>query len=374
MRCTRCLYDDTIPGITFNAAGICSYCLMIWEMEGQYPTGAEGKRILEELATTIRKARRGKYDCIVGISGGCDSTYLLYITKVKMGLEPLAVHYDNGWNTTTAEENMTNACDTLAIDFYRYRVYNEEVRSLARAFLLSGALDFEAPTDIGLTTTLYRAAETHGVKYIFNGHSFRTEGVAPLGWSYMDGRYIADVHEQYGDGVPLRTYPNLWLKDFLRWSIAGIKRIRPLYWVDYNKAEVKAMLERKLAWTWYKGHHLESQITDFFSSYLLPRRTGVDMRVLGWSGLIRSGQMDRADALERLAVPPTIDAGVRAAIRTRFDVSLRDAANRPIKTYKDFDNYKRTFERLRPLFWALMKADRIPLSFYKKYCLPAVTR
>jgi N-acetyl sugar amidotransferase len=369
MICSRCLYDDTIPGITFDAGGICSYCYLMDELDAQYPTGPAGSNVLAKIAREIRRKRRGKYDVVVGVSGGCDSTYLLYITKTLMGLEPLAVHYDNGWNTDTAESNMANACDALDVDFYRYRVDRDEVRSLARAFMLSGALDFEAPTDIGLTTLLYRAAETFGVKYIFNGHSFRTEGVAPLGWSYMDGRYIASVHEQYGDGVELRTYPNLWLKDFVRWSVRGIRRIRPLYWLDYDKAEAKKMLERRLDWQWYGGHHLENRLTDFFASYLLPRRAGIDMRILGWSALIRSGQMRRSEALKRLEVLPAVNGELLAAIGARLWVSPAEAANAPVRRYTDFDNYKRTFERLRPLFWALVKARRVPRSFYVKYCL-----
>lgn len=368
--CTRCVYDDSIPGIMFDDDGVCSYCHIHDRMDAMYPTGETGMAILRNLAGEMRRNRKGKYDCIVGYSGGCDSSYTLFIAKRVLKLEPLAVHYDNGWNTDVAEQNMANGVKRLGVDFYRYRVADKEVRSLARAFLLSGALDFEAPTDIGLTACLYRAAETHGVKYILGGHSFRTEGIAPLGWSYMDGKYIASVHEQYGDGVDLRTYPNLWLKDFLRWSVGGIRRIRPLYYVDYIKAAVKRQLLEEMDWQWYGGHHLESQITDFFATYLMPRRTGIDFRKLGWAALVRSGQLDRGVALERISQPMHTPEPVMHEIRQRLGVNMAEVAALPVRTYREFPNYKRTFERLRPLFWALVKANRVPLSFYTKYCLP----
>jgi len=197
-------------------------------------------------------------------------------------------------------------------------------------------------------------------------------GVAPLGWSYMDGAYVADVCRKHGGPARFKTYPNLWLRDFLRWALAGYRRFRPLYHVDYVKEKAKRRLAEKFGWEWYGGHHRESEITDFFISWLLPRRWGIDLRILGWSALVRSGQMGRDEALEMLRTPPCLDARILENVKLRLDLSnddLKRVLELPRKTRRDFRTYKRTFELLRPLFWALYKAGRVPKSFYVKYCL-----
>ncbi len=349
-RCTRCLYDTTIPGITFDAAGVCQYCHLHDELDAAYPIGAPGLTAhLFPLAERIRQDQRGDaFDVVVGLSGGCDSSYTLMIAH-DLGLRPAAVHFDNGWNTDTAEHNMKVVCEGLNVPLFRHIVDRDEFDSINRAFLLSGTRDFEAPTDIGLTTTLYRYAEEFGVKYIFNGHSFRTEGIAPLGWSYMDGRYIADVCRKFNGPEQFDTFPNLWLRDFVRWSLKGIKRIRPLYYVNYNKDNVKELLSERFGWKWYGGHHKESQITDFFM-WMAYHRWGIDFRLLGWSALVRSGQMDRGEGLERLSEPVSEPMGeMRARLNRRL---LIDApihwSEQPKRTERDFRTYKRTFELTRP--------------------------
>lgn len=149
----------------------------------------------------------------MGISGGLDSTYLLYYLVKFYGLHPLAIHFDNGWNTDTAKHNMHIICDKLNVDFEVYAVEPAEFDDIISAFLKSGVIDIDAPTDIGLITTLYKVADKHKIKYILEGHSFRTEGVQPLNWAYVDGKYIAEIHRQFGK-KPMKTYPNLWMKKF----------------------------------------------------------------------------------------------------------------------------------------------------------------
>ncbi len=373
--CIRCLYDESIPRISFDARGVCNYCHIHDAMDKAYPTGKEGRLILGRLAREIRALRtrhKSDYDVIVGVSGGCDSSMLLWGT-CKLGLKPLAIHFDNGWNTETAEHNMKVITERLDVPMVRYRVDTDEFSAINRAFLRSGTRDFEAPTDIGLTTALYRCAEMYSCKYIFNGHSFRTEGIAPLGWSYMDGRYIADVCRRHGGPQRFDTYPNLWLKDFLRRSLQGIKRVRPLYWMDYDKDKAKMQLAQKFGWRWYDGHHKESVITEFFMHTIAYERWDMDMRRLGWSALIRSGQMSRQEGLERIQEPFTMDDEILAQISDRLGITITELSGLlagPRRTEKDYRTYKRAFERLRPLFWVLMKMDRVPFSFYTKYCLP----
>ncbi|MFQ5571600.1 MAG: N-acetyl sugar amidotransferase [Rhodothermales bacterium] len=370
VRCTRCLYDETTPSITFDGDGVCNYCKIHDDLAAQYPTGASGEQRLREVAEVIKKKGRKKpFDVVVGVSGGCDSSFLLYKAK-ELGLRPLAVHFDNTWNTTTAVENIQNVLNALDVQLYTYVVDNEEYDDIYRSFLKAGVPDLEAPTDIALAATLYKAAEQYGIKYIFEGHSFRTEGISPLGWLYMDAKYIANVQKTYGTHA-LDTYPNLWLHAQLRWMVARrIKKIRPLWFIDYPKEEVKAFLTKEFGWKWYGGHHLENRFTSFYHSYFLPRRFGIDQRLNGYSALVRSGQMTRTEGLALLQEPPHLESGLVELVKKRLgfsDDEFEHLMTQPKKTYCDFKTYKRTFERLRPFFWVLAEMDLIPKSFYIKY-------
>ncbi len=372
--CTRCLYSvKNVTGITFDDRGVCNYCQTIEMMEREYPTGDEGRRRLEAVAAEIREAGRGKkYDLVIGVSGGCDSSYMLVLAK-QLGLRPLAVHYDNTWNSTIAVENIQAVLSALDIDLYTYVVDNEEMDDIFRAFFLAGTPDLEAPTDLALAVVLNKACEEHDVDYIFEGHSFRTEGICPIGWLYMDARYIASVHATYGR-LPMKSYPNMWMKDFLRWTTKrSLKKIRPLYWIDYQKENVKKMLEEEYGWQWYGGHHLENRITTFFHTYFWPRRWGIDGRLLGHCALIRSGQLSREQARQELLQPIQYDPEIVALVRKRLRLTEEEFDNcmaLPPKTYRDFPNYKRWFELMRPLWWMLYKANRVPKSFFMKYCYP----
>lgn len=374
VRCTRCLYDETVPGITFDEQGVCNYCHMHDRLEQEYPTGEEGQKRLQALADKIRyEGRRNKlYDVIVGVSGGCDSSYMLYLAK-QLGLRPLAVHFDNTWDSTVAVENIHDVLEKLDVDLYTYVVDNKEYDDIYRSFLKAGLPDVEAPTDIGLAVTLNQAAEKFGIKYIFEGHSFRTEGIAPLGWIYMDGKYIQTVQRQFGT-YPLKTYPNMLLPDFLKWTaVLGIKKIRPLYYVDYVKKDAMTLLSRELGWEWYGGHHLENRFTAFWHTYFMPQRYGIDTRLLGHAALVRSGQMTREQGLELISQPQTYDPELVEMVKKRLGFSDEEfdaIMHLPKKTYRDFKTYKQTFERLSWLFWILYKLDRVPKSFYIKYTHP----
>lgn len=371
--CGRCVYDDRVPGISFDADGICSYCRLHDQLEREYPTDERGTAALQRIADEVRRAGRGaKYDVVVGVSGGCDSSFMLAKT-VEMGLRPLAVHFDNTWNSPIATQNIYNVLDRLRVELSTLVVNSREYDDLYRSFLYAGVKDIEAPTDIGLAATLYRAAEEHGVRYIFEGHSFRTEGIAPLGWIYMDGRYIASVHARFGSR-PLLTYPNMTMTEFLRWSaIRGIRRIRPLYYLDYRKEDAKRFLSAELGWQWYGGHHLENRFTAYWHTYFLPVRYGIDARQLGHAALVRSGQLDREQALRELATPHEADPEILALVKKRLrlgDELYDELMAAPRRHYSDYPTYKRWFELMRPLFWALYKADRVPKSFYLKFTHP----
>ncbi len=368
--CTRCIYDDTVPNISFDAEGVCSYCRTIEQMEHEYPNGPAGEEYLQKMVAEIKKAGKGKkYDAIIGVSGGADSSYLVHKMH-EYGVRLLAVHFDNTWNSTIATENIHKVLNKLNIDLYTIVVDNKEYDDIYRSFLKSGVKDIECPTDIGLATTLYKAAEQYGIKYMIEGHSFRTEGVAPIGWIYMDGKYIDTIQKQFGT-KKLKTFPNLWFRDQLRWMVLGrIKKVRPLYYMNYDKEAAKKMLAETYGWQWYGGHHLENRFTAFFHSYFFPKRWNIDFRIVGYSAFCRDGRMTREEALRLMAEEPFIEEGLVDYVKKRLGLSDEEFEHymtMPKKSYQDYKTYKTLFEKLRPFFWLMYKLELVPKSFYMKY-------
>src|SRR6185437_6803377 len=207
--CSKCIYDEKVSGIIFDEKGVCNYCKMIDDLKNQYKTATpEGESRLKEIIVEIKKAGKGKkYDCVVGVSGGTDSSYLV-IKAVEWGLRPLAVHYDNTWNTAIATENIKKILKKINVDLYTHVVDNKESDDIFRSFFLANVPEIDGPTDIALSETMYRAASKFGVKYILEGHSFMAEGVSPLANAYMDGGYIKNVHKEFGR-VKMKTFPNM---------------------------------------------------------------------------------------------------------------------------------------------------------------------
>lgn len=373
MICNRCIYDDQIPNITFDDGGICNYCATHDNLENLYPTGKLGEQKLKELFDKIKAEGTGKskkYDCIVGVSGGCDSSYLIY-KAVEMGLKPLAVHFDNTWNSPIATLNIQKVLKKLDVDLFTIVVNSKEYDDIYKAFMLAGVKDIEAPTDIALVTTMYKACSKYNISYILEGHSFRTEGISPLGWLYMDGKYIQSIHKQFGN-LPMKTYPNLTLAKFLWYSIVTkVQRIRPLYYLDYNKEKTKAFLQKEFGWEWYGGHHLENRFTAFYHSYFLPKRFGIDCRILGNSALVRSHQLTKEEALANMKDNPSYDQEIVELVKKRLgfsDAEFETVMTLPHKDWTEYPTYKKTFERLEPLFRLLLKYNRVPESFYWKFC------
>jgi hypothetical protein len=368
--CRRCLYDESLPQITFDTHGICSYCHTHDSFEKEFSPGS--KSALEKFDERVKWIRQqGKhkaYDVVVGVSGGCDSSYLLHLTR-ELRLRALAVHFDNTWNSEVAVGNIRKMISQLGVELSTFVADASEYDELYRAHLRAGVIDLEAPTDIALAAVLNRAAEKYRVP-VFEGHCFRTEGSFPLGWLYMDGRYLADVYRRYGGGR-LRHFPNLWLSTQLRWMLwSQIKRIRPLWYLPYDKEKAKELLTRTYGWKWYGGHHLENHMTHFFHTFFLPRRFSIDTRVVGFSALIRSGQMSRVEGERMLREPPSADSSLIKMILGRLKISdeeFQHMMNLPVKTFRDFKNYRTVFRRFRWFFYWMARTERIPMSFYQKY-------
>lgn len=306
--CTRCIMDTTVdPSIHFDASGVCSHCRRNDELRAaRVSRGAEGQATLTRLVERIKSAGRGRdYDCIIGVSGGVDSTYVAYLVR-QHGLRALAVHLDNGWNSELAVSNIEHVLKKLGIDLYTYVIDWPEFRDLQVAFLKASTPDGEIPTDHAIFALLWREASRRGIRYIISGMNFATESISIPDWAYghSDWRYIKDVHRRFGK-IKLRSYPHFSLAYLF--YVNAIRRVRTvsiLNYADYHKEQAMALLQEKLGWRNYGGKHHESIYTRFYQGYVLPRKFGIDKRYGHLSDLINAGQITREAALLEVRMPP----------------------------------------------------------------------
>lgn len=375
--CSRCIYDERVPAIHFDGDGVCNYCRQVDSLVAQYGTGQpKGEALFDGILKDIKHAGRGKkYDCIVGVSGGTDSSYLVYLAK-EWGLRPLAVHYDNTWNSAIATMNIHKVLRCLDVDLYTHVVANKEADDIFRAFFLAGVAEIEASTDLGYAYLLRQVAAKYSIKYILEGHSFVAEGITPLGRNYFDGRYIQAIHEQYGRGK-LQTYPLMTFSRFLKSAIFNqVKFIRPFWYIQYSKEDAKSFLAKNYDWRYYGGHHLENRMTAYYHSVYLPQKFGSDMRNNTLAARARNGTLSRAEAWAEYNTPPLIEDELVSYFKKRLDLSdekYEQVMCSEPKSWTDYPTYKKRFERLRPLFFTLAKANLVPMSFYLKYCFPVKT-
>ena len=355
--CSRCVLDNSVQDISYDHNGVCNYCHAHDRIDEEHPNDERGRRQLEKNVAEIKKAGQNKkYDCIMGVSGGTDSTYLMYWAK-KVGLRPLAVHFDNGWNSEIAVRNIKHATEKLDIDLETYVVDWEEFKKLQIAFLRASTPDSEGPTDMALRASLYRAAAAEGVKYILVGVNFRTEGKVPIFWSYVDGRYINDVRRKFTSIVKFKSYPNFTILDYLYYGyVKRIRQVRPFWHMDFHKPQVKELLQKELQWEYYGGHHYENHYTRFNQGYYLCKKFGFDKRKVEFSALIRSGQLTRTVALEKLNEEPyplDLQREDVKFVRKKFGFTqdeFDEIMNAKPRTFLDYTSYYHWLQKYQPLF------------------------
>ncbi|MGY2134954.1 hypothetical protein ACW9KT_22170, partial [Hymenobacter sp. HD11105] len=263
-RCTRCIMDTTVPGIRFDSSGECSFCALHDKLDQAFPLGEAGRLQVQKLADDIKQTGKGKkYDCVLGVSGGRDSSYTLWYCVTKLKLRPLAVHFNDGFGNPVAGENMVKACRKLGVELRTITSDWRESKDLKIAFLKASTPDMEEGTDLGIATALYGVAAKEGIQRIVIGQSFRTEGICPLSWNYLDGRYLKAVHKRFGT-VPLRPWSptdpgfNLDLKEMFYYAfVRRIKTVTLLYHVDYVRADVDELLARELDWVNPGAHYFD---------------------------------------------------------------------------------------------------------------------
>ena len=282
--CTRCIYDERVDAIEFDEDGVCNYCHQVDQLVEEYGTGQEkGKLLLDQIIEKIKKdGKNKKYDCAIGVSGGTDSSYLVYLAK-EWGLRPLAVHYDNTWNSAIATQNIRKVLESLDVDLYTHVIDNSESDDIFKSFFKAGVAEIEASTDLALAEVMYIAASKYNIKYVLEGHSFVTEGISPLGRNYFDGKYIHSIHDEFGT-KNMKTYPLMTFWRFIWWTcFARIKKIRPYWYIEYSKEDAMSFLKEKFGWEYYGGHHLENRMTAFFHSIYAPQKFNSDFRNFDYS-------------------------------------------------------------------------------------------
>jgi len=295
--------DTTASDIRFDAAGVCSYCIEFEQKKAQLvhrdPVEREA-RLRQFVERVKRSGRRKRYDCIIGVSGGVDSSWAL-VKAVQLGLRPLAAHMDNGWNSELAQHNIANLVRSLGVDLYTHVINWEEYRGLMQAFFDADVLDVELLYDNAMMAVNYRQAAAHGVHFILAGTNQATEGMRfPPGWNWLkfDKRNIVDIGRRFG-GVRLDTFPAISSLGFAWFEL--VRRIRWVSFLDffpYNKEEALTVLETDYGYRRYPFKHYESIFTRFYQGYILPRKFGVDKRRLHFSTLVASGQITRSEALQ----------------------------------------------------------------------------
>jgi N-acetyl sugar amidotransferase len=345
--CTRCVMDTSDSAITFDERGVCDHCRTFDEkIKPNWHPDERGERELRDLVDQIKSFGKDReFDCIIGMSGGIDSSYLTYIAT-QFGLRPLVFHVDAGWNSQEAANNIEKLVDKLGLDLYTEVIDWDEMRDLQLAFFKSGVPHIDTPQDHAFFATMYKFAERHGIRYILTGANLSTECIRnPIEWMYYqsDSIQLKDIHRRFGVR-PLVNFPTTSILRHKIWLpyVKRIRVVRPLNLVPYDKASAVKLLIEKFGWQPYPQKHFESRFTRFYEGYWLPRKFGFDTRKVQFSSLIVTGQMTREDALERLKTPALDDATVRQEfeyVANKLGITtneLQGYMDAPNKTYKDY--------------------------------------
>jgi N-acetyl sugar amidotransferase len=368
--CSRCVMDTTDPEIDFDEHGVCNHCRNFDEnIKPMWPSLDGDQAKLEAMIQSVKTYGKGKrYDCIIGLSGGIDSSYLA-VKVAEWGLRPLVVHVDAGWNSELAVMNIEQICRRLDFDLVTHVVNWEEMRDMQVAFLRSNLANQDVPQDHAFFAALYGYAEKSGVKYVINGSNFATESILPAAWGYdaMDATHLKSVHARFGSrprgDFPVVSFFDLYVKYPF---ILKMEVLRPLNLLPYNKEEAIRILEKDYGWRYYGGKHYESRWTRFFQAYYLPYKFGYDKRKAHLSSLVVSGQMSRGDALEALRAPlydPKLLFEDKIFIAKKLGLSISEfeaLVDQPVHHFSEFPNHQRK-RRLAVLFYRSTKSVLSPL-------------
>jgi N-acetyl sugar amidotransferase len=372
--CKLGLYDESIPDIIFDADGKSNYALLFEKLVEAYPRGEKGLSIWKKMVEKIKHDGKGKkYDCVIGVSGGTDSCYLLHLSK-EWGLRPLAVNLDNGWNSDISVKNILKMTQALDIDLITYVINYEEVKDLLKSYMKAGLSWIDIPTDLAIKSVLYKLANKEKVKYILRGNDFRSEGSQPKDWTHGDGKQLIAVHKQFGK-VKLKTFPNYTMSNLVYYALLkGIKSIYPFYYLEYDKQNAQQLLIEKYHWEYYGGHHHENVFTKFTMSYWLFKKFGIDKRIITLSAQVMNKVITRNEALEEISKLPYDVEKINEQILyvcKKLDITVSEfeiLMSNPNKTYRDYPSYDKFLSKLKNLSnWFVPKLFlHRPQSMYRK--------
>jgi N-acetyl sugar amidotransferase len=305
--CKQCLLNSGDTKVfSLDDNGICNYCNYYKSANAKLGSDFDKQKFIEAKVAEMKAAGKGKtYDCILGVSGGTDSSYMAYWAK-QVGLRPLVAHFDNGWNSELAAKNIENICAKLGFELQTIVINWPEFRELQLAYLRAGVIDIEALTDHAIYATITKIARQHGIKYTLSGFNYATEAVMPKGWVFDKGDWenIKDIYAKHGSGIPIKTFPHVsfYKKLYYHWFLK-LETIQVLNYIPYSKQMAKDIITKELDWKDYGGKHFESVFTKFYQVYILPKKFKVDKRRAHLSNLICSGQITKEAALQELELP-----------------------------------------------------------------------
>ena len=351
-RCSKGLWDTTVPGVEFDENGVSNYYYMFQLLQEEFPAGDAGKDLWDLQLEKIRQAgRRSKYDCVVGVSGGTDSSYLLHLAVVEWGLRPLAVYLDNGWSSDTAVKNIKLMVDKLGVDLETHVIDYEEVKTALTSYMRASLPWIDGATDRAIKSSLFKTAAQEGIKTILVGTDFRSEGKQPEEWTHNDSKLFSFVTKTFGK-KPIRTYPNMSLtKHILYGLFYRIRRYQPFYLLNYNKAHAQAFLEEKYRWEYYGGHHHENLFTKFAIAHWLYQKFNIDKRIITLSAQVISGAKDREEAIAELKQNPYTEESLKIdlpIVLRKLDLSDQEFSeiwSAENKTHHDYPSYYQFFMR-----------------------------
>lgn len=376
-QCKICIADTTIPGISFRSDGTCSLCDFHIRLDKLYPENEDSISAFQKKVDKIkRKSRKSKYDCIIGLSGGRDSTYLLYLAVKVWKLNVLAVHFNDGFDNPIAGENMFKATQILGVDLRTITSDFKACKDLKIVELKASTPLLNSGTDLGIGAALYGVAYKENVKYIFYGQSFRTEGIRPLSWAYFDGGLLRSQHKIFGT-YPLKKWKpdspgyNLGIKEISFYVVLNrIKTIAPFYYYPYNRANAEKVLVQELEWV-YPGAHYYDDLYWSLITYVHRIKFNIDFRKIAYSALIRSEQMDRNFALKAVSTPYVMeDPKVIELCIKRLGITrdeFEDYMSLSPKNFWDYPNSYRILKFFKFPIWVLCQMGFITKVVYEKY-------
>lgn len=305
LSCSQCLFtSENHPAIQLNAQGVCDICEInahnIQQIKNQ-----KDPAFSAEMIQKIKASKKGKYDCLIGISGGTDSSYLVYLAK-QWGLSPLLMHVDGGWNSEVSVINIERIVENSGYDFVTEVLPWDEMRDIQRAFIEANVLDIDLPFDNAMLMYNYLVAKKYNIKYVINGYSIDTEGIMPSNFTHykLDRRNLLDIHKRFGK-VKLSKLKFIGTFSYWYWNrVEKIEFLHPLDWINYNKSEAKTIIQKEFDWRDYGGKHYENIFTRFYQGHILPVKFGIDKRISHLSMLICSGQLTKEEAKRQLESLP----------------------------------------------------------------------